>query len=100
MKTILFKIILKVIDWLTHEKSTQLKPEHLTSKGWVLENGYYVEPNIKGRDRIWIQFEHHYYRVYHGENRTFIDLKFQYEWLKLWLMLLNDGGCGLNTRRI
>jgi hypothetical protein len=65
----------------------QLTPEYLKSKGWVEESGYWVEPGKKSRDKIWIQFEHHYYRVFHGAERTFIALESKIEWFEVYYLL-------------
>lgn len=69
--------------------SEQLTPEHLKSWGWIQEGNFWVEANIKTRDKIWIQFENHYYRVYHGEERTFISLKATIGWFQNYYRLLS-----------
>lgn len=91
MKQMLLRITLKVLRWLIKRKGDQLTPDHLYRAGWVIEvqNGrtFFIEPNIKGRDKVWISFENHYYRIYHGENRTFIDLQGTLQWLQVYLFL-------------
>lgn len=70
-----------------------LTPEYLTSKGWIQEGSFYVEPDIKDRDKIWIQFENHYFRIYHGPERTFIGLETKKEWFESYYLLAHgDNG--------
>lgn len=81
-----------IFNRIVHE-TDRLIPEHLTEKGWIKDGYFYVEQNIKGRDKIWIQFESHYYRVYHGENRTFIALERSKKWFEIYyLMAHGDNG--------
>lgn len=90
MKHLLLKIAIKVLYWLIFSKGTQLKPEHLIAAGWKQDlKGFFVEPFIKDRDKVWIQFEHSYYRVYHSENKTFIALETNIEWLQVYLFALD-----------
>ena len=67
--------------------------EDMTEKGWIKEGEFYVEQNIKGRDKIWVNFESHYFRIYHGENRTFIALERSKKWFEVYyLMAHGDNG--------
>ena len=66
-----------------------LRPEHLEIMGFVKDGDYYVEPNIKLRDKVWVQFEAHYYRVFHGGDRTFIALQSRKEWFDNHYLLVN-----------
>ena len=71
----------------------QLTKDYLLSKGWVQEGNFFVEPNVKLRDKIWIQFEHHYFRIYHGPDRVFIGLESTKGWFEIyWLILHGDNG--------
>lgn len=100
MKRYILKIIIKVLYWVIFKKGDQLQPWHLSAAGWIVdENGFYVEPNIKGRDKVSIQFENHYFRVYHSEYRTFVALESRKEWLQLYLFSLDYHG-ELKTRRL
>ena|SRR5690606_32000696 len=83
-------LAVKVIANRVVRSDTKLTPQHLESLGWINENGFYIEPNIKERDKIWIQFEHHYYRVYHGERKTFISLQSRKEWFDTYYWLIGD----------
>lgn len=67
-----------------------LQPRHLIAMGWVEENGFYFEPNVKSRDRISIQFENHYYRVWHGTDMTFIALKSSLDWFYMYYLLVGS----------
>jgi hypothetical protein len=70
-----------------------LTPKYLTDRGWILEDGYYVEPKIKERDKIWIQFEAHYFRVWHGKEKSFIGLESKVEWFENYFLLAHgDNG--------
>lgn len=70
-----------------------LSPDYLKSLGWitefddVLKKTFYIEPNIKKRDKISVEFEQEYYRVYHGKERTFIALETSLKWFQLHYML-------------
>jgi hypothetical protein len=100
MKRHILKIIIKILYWLLFKKGNQLQPWDLTAAGWVIdESGFYVEPNIKDRDRVSIQFENHYYRIYHSEYRTFVALEYSREWLQIYLFALDYHG-ELKTRRL
>ena len=78
-----FKTFPYVVD-----SGPELTPAHLILMGWELEGNCYVEPNVKLRDKIWVQFEYHYYRIYHGPDKTFIDLKSGLTWFMLYLRIL------------
>ena len=99
MKHYLLKQIIKVIYWLMFNKGTQLTSFYLLKAGWVIEDGYFVEPFVKKRDKVWVQLQGHYYRVYHGEERTFISLENSVEWLQLYLFTL-DKHKDLKTRKL
>lgn len=89
----LFKLAKKVIAIKIVKYGTQLTPQYLIERGWVEQDGYYIEPNIKDRDRISISFESHYYRVWHGEKRTFFALESTIEWFELYYLLAHgDNG--------
>jgi hypothetical protein len=89
----LFKLAKKVIAITIVKHGTQLTPQYLIERGWVEENGYYIEPNIKDRDRISISFESDYYRVWHSSKRTFIALETTVEWFELYYLLAHgDNG--------
>jgi hypothetical protein len=85
----LFKIAKKVIAINIVKQGTQLKPKYLIDCGWIEENGYYIEPNIKDRDRISISFESHYYRVWHSDKQTFLSLQTTVEWFDIYCLLCN-----------
>jgi len=100
MKKRLFKWIVK-FNWIyklakkitansiVHNQNL-LTPKYLTDRGWIEKDGYYIESDIKGRDLISIQFEHHYFRIYHSEKRTFIALKSKIEWFEMYYLLVAD----------
>jgi len=89
----IYKLALSIIcNRIVHEQNL-LTPEYLIEKGWIEENGYYFEPNIKDRDKIWIQFENHYFRVWHGKEKTFIALESKLEWFEVYFLLAHgDNG--------
>lgn len=89
----IFKLAKKFISINIVHYGTQLTPKYLIERGWAEEDGYYIEPNIKDRDRISISFEHHYYRVWHSDKRTFIALESTIEWFELYYLLAHkDNG--------
>ena len=86
----LFRIAKKVIAINIVKYGTPLIPQYLIERGWIEENGYYIEPNLKNRDRISISFDHNYYRVWRSETRTFIALESTVEWFELYYLLAHD----------
>jgi len=103
MKKALLKTIIKIAHWLMTTKGTQLIPNRLIRAGWEVEHvghrTFYIEPIIKRRDKVWVEFEHHYYRVYHGEDRTFVALESSLEWLQFYLFSL-DKNLECDTRHL
>lgn len=93
LKNWAYRLALKLIANRIVHGQNPLTPEYLKSKGWVEENGFWVELNIKERDKIWIQFEHHYFRIWHGKERTFIALESKLEWFESYYLLAHgDNG--------
>lgn len=98
------KLIQRVKDWIYSKaikviavrlvnSTTQLTPQYLLERGWVEKDGLYFEPNMKKRDLITIQFENHYYRVWHSSNLTFIALESSVEWFEMYYLLAHpDNG--------
>ncbi len=90
-----YKLAIKLIaNRIVHGENI-LTTQYLIDKGWVLDerSGCYIEPNVKERDKIWIQFEHHYYRVWHGRERTFIAVESKVEWFEVYYLLIHgDNG--------
>lgn len=95
-----YKYFLTLIADLLIHSDEHLTPEHLEANGWtsgfVNESSddkriFWYQPNIKERDRVSIEFADTlaYYRVFHGENRTFIALESSIEWLELYLLLMD-----------
>jgi len=94
IRNFLFKLALKFIAKLLKGKGNKLTKEMLTSNGWVYEvkpnedtTAYYVETNIKERDKVYVEFKDHYYRIRYGREKTFIALESRSEWLILFLLL-------------
>lgn len=93
LKNWAYKLAVKLIANRIVHGFNRLTPEYLQGKGWIQEGKYWVEPNIKDRDKIWINFENHYYRVWHGGDRTFIALESSLEWFENYYLLANgDNG--------
>lgn len=89
----LYKLALKVIAINIINHGTRLTPDYLMKKGWILQDGFYIEPNIKDRDLISISFEAHFYRVWHSSKRTFIAVENTVEWFENYYLLLHpDNG--------
>lgn len=88
-----YAFALKLIANRIVHHGQRLTPEYLLSRGWVEQDGDFVEPDVKDRDKIWITFENHYYRVWHGKNRTFIGLESTVEWFENYFLLAHgDNG--------
>jgi hypothetical protein len=94
LKNWAYKLAVKLIANRIVHGQNRLTRDYLMLKGWDLEDGkYWVEPNIKDRDKIWIEFENHYYRVWHGKERTFITLESSLEWFENYYLLAHgDNG--------
>ena len=89
----IYRLAVKIIANRIVHKSARLTTEYLIQSGWTEEDGYYSEPNIKERDRIWIKFEGHFYRAYYGRYKTFIALETSLEWFNLFYLLAHpDNG--------
>lgn len=97
MKKLIYKIAVKIIAKRLVWSNEILTPEYLFAKGWVTEydsireKHYIVEPNIKGRDKVSIEFEAGkiWYRVWHGKDRTFIALDSSIEWFEMYMLLMD-----------
>jgi len=98
MKKKLYKWLLgiakKIIAINLVEYGTPLTPEYLSNKGWIeYEQGHWIEQNIRERDRISIQFNRHYYRVWHGYSKTFVAAESTVEWFEIYYLLIHrDNG--------
>lgn len=89
----IYKLSLTLIANRIVHGEKYLTPEFLISKGWIKEGNFFVEPNVKERDKIWIQFEHHYFRIFHGAERVFIGLESKKEWFENYYLLAHgDNG--------
>lgn len=94
MKKLLYKIAMRIVHKNLFSQN-RLTAGYLISKGWVLQfdetlrKDFYVEPNVKDRDTVWVEFEAYYYRVWHGREKTFIALQTSIEWLQMYMMLMN-----------
>jgi len=88
----IYKLALKFIAWRIWVSDEKLTPQILVDAGWVAEDDvvrgktFWYEPNIKDRDRVSIEFENHYYRVWHGKDKTFIAMESSVEWLHVYLI--------------
>lgn len=70
--------------------NNKLTPKYLIDKNWIEEDGIYYEPNIKGRDMVGIQFNEHYYRVFHSDKKTFITTESSVEWFEMYMLLIHS----------
>jgi hypothetical protein len=70
-----------------------LTPQYLIDRGWIEENGFYIEPNMKDRDRIYISFEPNIFRVWHSDKKTFIAAESSIEWFEIYYLIIHpDNG--------
>lgn len=84
--------ILESLKSLFNTSTNKLTEKYLLSKGWICEkvgdNIYYVEKDIKERDKIWVLFKENYYMVYYGKDRTFIALNAGLEWFEVFCLVV------------
>lgn len=73
--------------------------DYLLNRGFVqeydrlMEKMFYFEPNVKGRDRVYIDFHSNGYSVWHSDKKTFIANESSIEWFELYFMLIHpDNG--------
>ena len=93
IKSWIYRQAIKVIAKRIVKDSNLLTPQYLLEHGWAEKDGYYTEQNMKDRDLITIQFESHYYRVWHSSKLTFIALESSVEWFELYYLLAHgDNG--------
>lgn len=95
----LYKKAITVIAINIVNYGNKLTPDYLIKKGWVSEydeircKTYYCEPNMKDRDVVYIEFESHYYRVWHSSAKTFIALESTIEWFENYYLIIHgDNG--------
>jgi len=86
MIKLLFKLALKLTAKVI-AGGTVLTPEYLISKGFVYYEGFYFEPDVKGRDQIYIKFGNGFYHLYHSSAMTFIALEKTQEWFDMYYLL-------------
>ncbi len=93
IKQWLFNLCLKTVIKFVNNGDRKLTGTILKERGWEAVNAhgsfYWVEPNIKDRDKIWISFENHYYKVWHGKDRTFIALESSLEWFEVYYKMIH-----------
>lgn len=90
VKEWIYRQAIKVVAKRIVKEQNLLTPQYLIERGWVKEGNYFIEPNIKDRDKIWVEFENHYFRVWHGANKTFIALESKVEWFELYYLCVNN----------
>ncbi len=87
----IYNLVIKLFANRIIRETNKLTPNDLLIKGWVNEKGYYTQSlEVKVTHKIYIEFEHHYYRLYYGPNKTFIALRDNKEWFEMFYMLVND----------
>ena len=95
IENFLYKFAVNQVKNKIIRSHSTLTADYLICKGWITEydeisgKTFYVEPDIKDRDKVSLEFENHYYRVWHGRDRTFIALESSIEWLELYLLLID-----------
>ena len=89
----IYNLSVKLIANRIVHGENHLKPSHLIARGWVKEDDYYFEPDVKDKCKIWVKFENHYFRIYYGVNKTFIGLESKIEWFDNYYLLAHgDNG--------
>jgi hypothetical protein len=99
IKNFIYNAVIKVIAKRLVYNQNSLTPDYLIKRGWITEfdevrqKTYYVESGIKSRDMISVEFEAHYYRIWHGKERVFVALESSKEWFDIYyLMMHGDNG--------
>jgi hypothetical protein len=89
----IYNLAIKIMATRVVRSGELLTPEYLLSKGWVQDGDFFIETNIKLRDKIWIRFEGHWFTIYHGPERTFVALESSREWFDVYYLIINgDNG--------
>lgn len=95
MKNYIYNLAKKIIVKRIVHGENRLTEQYLLDKGWIKEDGFYIEPNIKDRDRISIRFDepNYVYTVWHSSARTFIACETSIEWFEMYYLLAHpDNG--------
>ncbi len=93
LKNWAYRLAVKLIANRIVHGGNKLTPHYLKSNGWIEEGEFWVQPDIKDRDKIWILPGDNYYRVFHGGDKTFIALEGSTEWLEIYQLLVHrDSG--------
>lgn len=106
IKQFIYNQAIKVIARKLVYSENRLTPKHLEDMGWmpyfddVRQKTFYCESDIKSRDRILVDFENHYYRVWHGKDVTFIALETTKEWFDLYYMMAHPDNGRYNYTKI
>ena len=71
-----------------------LTAEYLTAKGFINDDGWYVESDLKDENKIWVKFdEHGHATIWHGKEKTFITNESTLEWFEIhYLLAHRDNG--------
>jgi hypothetical protein len=89
IKDWIYNKAIKIIATRLVNSRELLTPQYLTKRGWVEKDGYYTEFGVKNRDLITIQFENHFYRVWHSDKLTFIAIENSIEWFEMYYLLIH-----------
>jgi hypothetical protein len=90
LKNWAYKLAVKLIANRIVHGGNKLTTYYLRSNGWVEEGDFWVKPDVKDRDKVWILPGDNYYRVFHGKDKTFIALESAREWLELHYLLIHS----------
>lgn len=90
-------LVIKLLSHILIDSKEPLTIEYLKTLGYENQGcGWWVNPNHKNRDRLWVRFEleedreSKFYRVYRGYDKTFIALKSNKEWFDLYNLIVFD----------
>ena len=91
-----YRLALRIIAKNIVIYGNKLTPEYLINKGWILKDGYFIEPNVKDRDLISICWDFdgaEYYSVCHTSKRIYITTETTIEWFEnYYLIIHSDNG--------
>lgn len=88
---ILYRLFIKYLSCRIIKSNERINVEYLESIGFKSNGTYFVEENVKVRDKIWVELNDGYYRIFHGERKTFIALESSKYWFDVYYFLMTDG---------
>jgi len=83
-------LAMRIISHNIIHSTNKLSKEYLLQHGWVENDGYVYEPNLKEKRTVWINFGDGFYRIFYGEKKTFIALESSFEYFQLFMLTVDN----------